>query len=84
MENNIEYPHGFKLAAIMGSSYLSMFLVALVSLLSAPCRFSLALFNSKQVRLIVTIAVPEITDNFQSITNVGWYGSAYLLTNCAF
>lgn len=29
-EDGIQYPHGIKLALIMGSSYLSMFLVALV------------------------------------------------------
>ncbi|KAK7743288.1 hypothetical protein SLS53_004373 [Cytospora paraplurivora] len=64
-EDGIDYPHGIKLALIMGSSYLSMFLVALD-------------------RLIVTTAIPKITDEFHSVTDVGWYGSAYLLTNCAF
>lgn len=28
--------------------------------------------------------IPRITDDFQSLTDVGWYGSAYLLTCCAF
>lgn len=37
-----------------------------------------------QDRLIVTTAIPKITDEFHSVTDVGWYGSAYLLTNCAF
>ena len=32
----------------------------------------------------MTTAIPKITDDFHSVTNVGWYGSAYLLTNCAF
>ncbi|KAI1370679.1 MFS general substrate transporter [Hypoxylon crocopeplum] len=64
-ENGIVYPHGIKLALIMGSSYMTMFLVALD-------------------RLIVTTAIPKITDEFNSVTDVGWYGSAYLLTNCAF
>ncbi|KAI0171781.1 MFS general substrate transporter [Hypoxylon sp. FL1284] len=59
------YPHGIKFALIMGSSYMTMFLVALD-------------------RLIVTTAIPQITDEFHSVTDVGWYGSAYLLTNCAF
>ncbi|KAJ4373442.1 hypothetical protein N0V86_007580 [Didymella sp. IMI 355093] len=31
-------------------------------------------------RTIVAIAVPEITNTFDSIVDVGWYGSAYLLT----
>lgn len=28
-------------------------------------------------------AIPQITDDFNSLTDVGWYGSAYLLTCCA-
>ncbi|XDG05591.1 hypothetical protein ABKA04_005206 [Annulohypoxylon sp. FPYF3050] len=64
-EDDITYPHGIKIALIMGSSYMTMFLVALD-------------------RLIVTTAIPKITDEFHSVTDVGWYGSAYLLTNCAF
>ncbi|XXG98465.1 hypothetical protein Hte_004789 [Hypoxylon texense] len=64
-DDDIVYPHGIKLALIMGSSYMTMFLVALD-------------------RLIVTTAIPKITDDFHSVTDIGWYGSAYLLTNCAF
>lgn len=29
-------------------------------------------------------AIPVITDEFKSLTDVGWYGSSYLLTCCAF
>lgn len=29
-------------------------------------------------------AIPQITDEFNSLTDVGWYGSAYLLTCCSF
>ncbi|KAJ3568998.1 hypothetical protein NPX13_g6231 [Xylaria arbuscula] len=35
-------------------------------------------------RLIVTTAIPAITNEFNSLPDVGWYGSAYLLTSCAF
>ncbi len=28
--------------------------------------------------------MPRITDDFHSLADVGWYGSAYLLTSCAF
>ncbi|MCJ1312245.1 hypothetical protein MMC25_005919 [Agyrium rufum] len=35
-------------------------------------------------RLIIGVAVPQITDEFNSLGDVGWYGSAYLLTTCAF
>ncbi|KAF2239018.1 MFS multidrug transporter-like protein [Viridothelium virens] len=32
---------------------------------------------------IVATAIPKITDQFNSVKDVGWYGSGYLLTNCA-
>ena len=35
-------------------------------------------------RLIIGVAVPRITDQFNSLGDVGWYGSAYLLTGCSF
>ncbi|RMZ77829.1 hypothetical protein DV737_g4181, partial [Chaetothyriales sp. CBS 132003] len=35
-------------------------------------------------RTIVATAIPRITDEFDSPGDVGWYGSAYLLTSCAF
>lgn len=35
-------------------------------------------------RTIVATAIPRITDDFHSPADVGWYGSAYLLTSCAF
>ncbi|KAL8928676.1 MAG: hypothetical protein Q9172_000814 [Xanthocarpia lactea] len=33
---------------------------------------------------IIATAIPKITDRFNSLDDVGWYGSAYLLTTCAF
>ncbi|KAI7774257.1 hypothetical protein LA080_009034 [Diaporthe eres] len=33
---------------------------------------------------IVSTAIPRITDEFHNLHDVGWYGSAYLLTKCAF
>ncbi|KYK54409.1 major facilitator superfamily transporter [Drechmeria coniospora] len=33
---------------------------------------------------IIATAIPQITDEFRSLGDVGWYGSAYLLTLCAF
>lgn len=64
-EENIEYPTGIRLALVMLSVFVSMFLVALD-------------------RLIISTAIPAITDEFHSLPDVGWYGSAYLLTTCAF
>ncbi|KAJ4414848.1 hypothetical protein N0V82_007696 [Gnomoniopsis sp. IMI 355080] len=62
---DIVYPTGIKLALLMTSVFVSMFLVALD-------------------RLIISTAIPQITDDFHSATDIGWYGSAYMLTNCAF
>ncbi|TVY17164.1 Efflux pump aflT [Lachnellula arida] len=33
---------------------------------------------------IISTAIPRITDEFHALQNIGWYGSAYLLTTCAF
>ncbi|KAI3396429.1 hypothetical protein diail_12149 [Diaporthe ilicicola] len=62
---DIVYPSGLRLALLMTSVFISMFLVALD-------------------RLIISTAIPQITDDFHSVTDIGWYGSAYLLTNCSF
>ncbi|KAK4494425.1 hypothetical protein PRZ48_014723 [Zasmidium cellare] len=35
-------------------------------------------------RTIISTAIPKITNEFNSLDDVGWYGSAYLLTCCAF
>lgn len=32
---------------------------------------------------IIATAIPKITDHFHALGDVGWYGSAYLLTTCA-
>lgn len=43
--------------------------------------YSLALFS--QDRLIIATAIPTISDHFHDVTSIGWYGSAYMLSNCA-
>ncbi|KAF2134247.1 MFS general substrate transporter [Dothidotthia symphoricarpi CBS 119687] len=40
--------------------------------------FCMALDNT-----IIATAIPRITDQFKALDDVGWYGSAYLLTTCA-
>jgi Major Facilitator Superfamily len=35
-------------------------------------------------RTILATAIPRITDDFKSLGDIGWYGSAYLLTTAAF
>lgn len=44
----------------------------------------LVLFLLSLDRLIIGVAIPSITDQFDSLEDVGWYGSSYLLTSCAF
>ncbi|KAI9685961.1 MAG: hypothetical protein M1820_010699 [Bogoriella megaspora] len=33
---------------------------------------------------IIATAIPTITDDFNSLSDVGWYGSGYLFSTCAF
>lgn len=35
-------------------------------------------------RTIIGPAIPEITNQFRSTSDIGWYGSAYMLTSCGF
>jgi hypothetical protein len=58
------------------STGLRLFLV-LTSLL-------LSIFCEALDETIIATAIPRITGYFHRLTQVGWYGSAYLLTNCAF
>lgn len=55
--------------------------IKLVIITTALCVsvFCMALDNT-----IIATAIPKITDQFQALDDVGWYGSAYLLTTCAF
>jgi EmrB/QacA subfamily drug resistance transporter len=53
--------------------------LALISIALCLSVFCMALDNT-----IITTAIPRITDQFKAINDVGWYGSAYLLTTCAF
>ncbi|PWY85816.1 MFS general substrate transporter [Aspergillus sclerotioniger CBS 115572] len=44
----------------------------------------IAMFLVALDKLIVSTATPSITDEFHASNEVGWYGTAYMLTNCAF
>ncbi|KAM0136026.1 hypothetical protein ACHAO1_004855 [Botrytis cinerea] len=52
----------------------------LVVILAALC---LAVFLVALDQTIIATAIPKITDQFNSIQDIGWYGSAYLLTTTA-
>ncbi|KAJ5159023.1 uncharacterized protein N7500_008674 [Penicillium coprophilum] len=44
---------------------------------------SLGIFILGLDNTIVGTATPTISDEFNSITDIGWYGSAYQLTTCS-
>ncbi|KAK6528581.1 hypothetical protein TWF281_009820 [Arthrobotrys megalospora] len=44
----------------------------------------LAIFLVALDRTIISTAIPQITNEFNSLGDVGWYGSAYLITGCGF
>ncbi|ETS73840.1 hypothetical protein PFICI_14786 [Pestalotiopsis fici W106-1] len=42
----------------------------------------LAMFLVALDRIIISTAIPTITDEFNSIQDIGWYGGAYVLSGC--
>ncbi|EME45094.1 hypothetical protein DOTSEDRAFT_149923 [Dothistroma septosporum NZE10] len=44
----------------------------------------LAVFLMALDRTIIATAVPQITNDFHSLDDIGWYASAYMLTACSF
>lgn len=51
-----------------------------VLILTALC---MSVFLVALDQTIISTAIPKITDEFSSIGDIGWYGSAYLLTTTA-
>ena len=45
---------------------------------------ALAIFLIALDETIIATAIPRITNQFHSLNDVGWYGSAYMLTMCCF
>jgi hypothetical protein len=74
-DSNVVYPNGIRLTSITISLSLSLFLIALDKTIVATAMFIPC----------VTFAnvSPQITDDFKALSDVGWYGSAYLLTTTA-
>ncbi|KAJ5171101.1 uncharacterized protein N7500_003884 [Penicillium coprophilum] len=58
--------------------YPNAWKLTLISIALCLCVFCVALDNT-----IIATAIPKITDQFNSLEDVGWYGSSYLLTTCA-
>lgn len=62
-----------------GVEYPKAMKLTLITIALCLSVFCMALDNT-----IISTAIPRITDEFKAINDVGWYGSAYLLTTCAF
>ncbi|KAJ5951537.1 uncharacterized protein N7479_009950 [Penicillium vulpinum] len=43
-----------------------------------------AIFIMSLDRTIISTAIPHITDEFNSLDDIGWYGSAFMVTACCF
>lgn len=48
------------------------------------CSLYISIFLIALDKTILATAVPRITDAFNSLSDIGWYGSSYMLTLCAF
>ncbi|KAH9902351.1 putative efflux pump [Xylariomycetidae sp. FL2044] len=74
--------HGDELRPVQtredGTEYPTGAKLALITLALCLSVFLMALDNS-----IIATAIPKITDQFNSLGDIGWYGSAYLLTTAA-
>lgn len=55
-----------------------------LKLLSVMVAIFLAIFCVAIDRTIIATAIPKITVEFDSLQDIGWYGSAYLLTAASF
>lgn len=58
--------------------YPSKWKLGLITIALCLSVFCMALDNT-----IIATAIPRITDQFHALDDVGWYGSAYLLTICS-
>jgi MFS family permease len=85
-EDTTVYPKGIQFVMLMASFYLGVFMVSLVCHIHHSKRFEKRnhVLTCSQDKLIVSTAIPQITNDFKTPDDIGWYGTAYLLTNAAF
>ena len=76
------YPSSSKLAPILIGLCFQSFCIALVSF-ELLLRFHKLMWATYQDNTILSTAVPKITEQFNSLGDLSWYASAYLLTTCA-
>ena len=76
---DIDKPIGHELQPVVSSEYPTG--LKFFSIVVAVC---LAIFLVSLDMTIVATAIPRITDEFQSLNQVGWYASAFFLTVASF
>lgn len=76
------YPQGLRLFCIVVALGMSIFLVALDMVRFTICHRGACLLIIEKT--IVATAIPKITDQFHSLDDVSWYGSAFLMTTGGF
>ena len=77
-----QWVSGVKLLAIMGAITLVCFLMLLdtsilVTVKAAALAVLLFLVDNRLPQ-----AIPQITNSFNSLSDIGWYGAAYQLARC--
>lgn len=83
-EDAVKYPPPAQAALVMAALLLALFLTSLVRTShpnhshTQPCQT----LNHRQDRTIIATAIPALTDEFDSLDDIAWYGGAYLLTSC--
>lgn len=79
-EETEHYAAGFRLALVLASMTLVFFLMMLDMSILATVSYLPQLFtHGFRVLTVETKAIPYITRDFDSLLDVGWYGSAYQL-----
>jgi hypothetical protein len=74
-EDGTEYPTGMKLGLIILALCLSIFLMALGMPLVCSGDSRRLADPIRPDNSIIATAIPKITEDFQSLQDVGWYGS---------
>ena len=78
-EGDWEYVTGFKLHVVIVTVTLACFTMLLDTSIVSTVRTALAFGIMPAPLLIEWQAIPRITNQFHSLSDIGWYGSSYLL-----
>ncbi|CAG8952776.1 hypothetical protein HYFRA_00009021 [Hymenoscyphus fraxineus] len=78
-----DYLKGWRLGAVGTSIVLSMFLASLDLVTKFPFTGGKTRYADETLKTIIATAIPQITDDFHSLSDVGWYASALFLTVAA-